>query len=93
MNGHLAKHNNTIDINAATRGLLLRMGNTWFEQDELWQAVDVYLKIIEEYPDSEESEAAQSSLMSISRGYEQDGLLRLSLDVLERIEQTMTATV
>lgn len=87
------KHNNTIDINAATRGLLLRMGNTWFEQDELWQAVDVYLKIIEEYPDSEESEAAQSSLMSISRGYEQDGLLRLSLNILERIEQTMTTTV
>jgi hypothetical protein len=93
MNNQLVKHNNTIDINAATRGLLLRMGNTWFEQDELWQAVDVYLKIIEEYPDSEESETAQARLMTISRGYEQDGLLRLSLNILERIEQTMMAQV
>jgi hypothetical protein len=93
MNNQLVKHTNTIDINAAARGLQLRMGNAWFEQNEIWQAVDVYLKIIEQYPDSEESEAAQARLMTISRGYEQNGLLRLSLNVLERIELIMTAPV
>jgi hypothetical protein len=89
MNNTVTKHINTIDVNAATRGLLMRMGNAWFEQDELRQAIDVFIKIIEEYPDSEESEAAQSRLMGISRNYEQEGLLRLSLAVLERLEQTM----
>lgn len=92
MNNNLVKHHTTIDIDAATRGLLLRMGDAWFELGELRQAVDVYLKINEEYPDSEESEIAQSRLMAISRGYEQEGLLRLSLAVLERLEQTMTIT-
>ncbi|MFA6301469.1 MAG: tetratricopeptide repeat protein [Candidatus Paceibacterota bacterium] len=85
--------NTTIGMNTATCGLLLRMGNAWLEQGELRQAVDVYLKIIEQYPDSEESRAAQAALLTIAQRYEQDGLLRLSLDVLERIEQTMTATV
>ncbi len=92
MNNNLVKHHTTIDIDAATRGLLLRMGDAWFELGELRQAEDVYLKINEEYPDSEESEIAQSRLMTISRGYEQEGLLRLSLAVLERLEQTMTIT-
>ncbi len=85
--------NTTIDMNTATCGLLLRMGNAWFEQGELRQAVDVYLKITEQYPDSEESRIAQAALLTIAQRYEQDGLLRLSLDVLERIEQTMAATV
>lgn len=85
--------NTTIDMNAATRGLLLRMGNAWFEQNELRQAVDMYLKIIEQYPDSEESRTAQAALLTIAQRYEQDGLLRLSLDILERIEQPMTTTV
>lgn len=89
MNNPVA-HINTIDVNAATRGLLLRMGHAWFEQDDLRQAIDIYIKLIDEYPGSEESEAAQSRLMSISRNYEQEGLLRLSLAVLERLEQTMT---
>ncbi|MDD5271141.1 MAG: tetratricopeptide repeat protein [Methylovulum sp.] len=84
--------NTVIDITAATRGLELRMGNTWFEQGDLWQAVDVFLRIIEAYPDSEESQTSQSRLMAISRSYEQEGLLRLSLSVLERLEQSMAAS-
>lgn len=84
---------NAGDINATTRGLQLRMGNAWFEQSELRQAVDVYLKIIEQYPDSAESKTAQATLLTIAQRYEQDGLLRLSLDILERLEQAMTTTI
>ena len=89
MNNNHTKHHTTIDVDAAARGLLLRMGDKWFELGELFQAVDAYLKINEEYPDSEESELAQSRLMTISRGYEHEGLLRLSMAVLERLQQTI----
>lgn len=81
--------NAAIDMSLATRGFLLRMGNAWFEQNELRQALDVYLKIIEEYPDSEQSKTAQAILLTIAQRYEQDGFLRLSMDVLERLEQTI----
>ncbi len=82
--------NTAIDANSATRGFLMRMGNAWFDQGELRQALDVYLKVIEEYPGSEESKTAQVALFTIARRYEQEGLLRLSLDVLERLEQIQT---
>lgn len=89
-NNYATRH--TIDIDASTRRLQLQMGETWFERGKLFQAVDAYLKINEEYPDSAESEISQSRLMTISRGYEQEGLLRLSLAVLKRLQQTMRAT-
>jgi HSP20 family protein len=92
MNNNYATRHTTIDIDAATRRLQLHMGETWFERGKLFQAVDAYLKINEEYPDSAESEISQSRLMTISRGYEQEGLLRLSYSVLKRLQQTITAT-
>ncbi|WJV54107.1 tetratricopeptide repeat protein [Pectobacteriaceae bacterium CE90] len=85
--------NTTNDINAATRGLLLRMGNAWFEQNELRQAVDIYLKIIEQYPDSKESKTAQTALLTISQRYERDGLFRLSLDLLERVGEITPTSI
>ncbi len=78
-----------IDMNSAKRALLLRMSNTRFEQGELRQAVDGYLNVIEQYPDSEESNAAQAQLLIIAQRYEQEGTLRLSLDVFERLEQIL----
>ncbi|MFZ2725983.1 MAG: tetratricopeptide repeat protein [Methylococcaceae bacterium] len=81
----------TQDSTAATRSFLLRMGNAWLEQGELRQAVDVYLKIIDQYSDSEESQNAQTALLSVAQRYEQEGKLRLSLDILERLEQTQDA--
>jgi hypothetical protein len=77
------------DINAAKRGLLLRMSHRWFEQGELRQAVDSYLRLCDEYPDTEEEKIAQARLLIIAQRYEQEGLLRLSLNILERLEQTI----
>jgi len=81
--------NTTNDINAMTCNLLLRMGDAWFEQGDLRQAVDIYLKIIEHYPDNQESKSAQTALLTIAQRYERDGLLRLSLDILERVGDVM----
>jgi outer membrane protein assembly factor BamD (BamD/ComL family) len=81
--------NSIVDMNSAKRSLLLRMSNTRFEQGELRQAVDGYLNVIEQYPNSEESNAAQAQLLVIAQRYEQEGTLRLSLDVFERLEQIL----
>lgn len=77
----------TTDINSSTRSFLLRMGNTLLEKNELRQAIDIFLKITEEYPDSDECNIAKSALLKISQRYEKEGELRLCLDVLERLEQ------
>jgi TolA-binding protein len=65
------------------------MGNSWLEQGELRQAVDVYLQIYGQYPDTDEGKTAQAGLLKIAKRYEQKGLLRLSLDIIEQLEQTI----
>jgi len=80
--------NIAIDTNSATRNFLMRMGNAWFDKGEIRQALDVYLKFLDEYPGTEESITAQYVLLNIAQRYEHEGLFRLSLDVLERLEQT-----
>ena len=79
----------TPDMTSAKLKLLTRMANAWFEKGELRQATDAYLKIIEEYPDSLESRYAQTVLLKLAQRYEQEGLWRLSMDVLERLEQAV----
>jgi lipopolysaccharide biosynthesis regulator YciM len=66
----------------------MRMGNVWFDKGEIRQAIDVYLKVLDEYPGTEESITAQYVLLNIAQRYQHEGLFRLSLDVLERLEQT-----
>ena len=68
--------------------ILMRMGNAWFDKGEIRQALDVYLKFLDEYPGTEESITAQYVLLNIAQRYEHEGLFRLSLDILERLEQT-----
>ena len=78
--------NASTDNNTSTQGFLLRMGNAWLEQKEIRQAIGVFLKVVEEYPSSEESNLAKSALQSIALLYEKEGQLRLSLDILERLD-------
>ena len=78
--------NASTDNNTSTQGFLLRMGNAWLEQGELRQAIGVFLKIVEEYSSSDESNVAKSALLTIALRYEKEGQLRLSLDILERLD-------
>jgi hypothetical protein len=47
--------NIAIDTNSSTRNFLMRMVNAWFDKGEIRQALDAYLKVLEEYPGTEES--------------------------------------
>ncbi len=81
--------NTSTDNNTSTQGFLLRMGNAWLEQGELRQAIGVFLKVVEEYPGSDESNVAKSALLDIAQRYEKEGQLRLSLDILERLDNAV----
>jgi tetratricopeptide (TPR) repeat protein len=81
--------NTSTDNNTSTQGFLLRMGNAWLEQGELRQAIGVFLKVVEEYPGGDESNVAKSALLDIAQRYEKEGQLRLSLDILERLDDAV----
>ena len=83
---------NSADISAATRELMLRTGQDWYKQGDVHQAMDIYLRLVEEFPCTAEAESAQFSLLKIAQDYETEGDPRLSLDVLERLKQATVPT-
>jgi hypothetical protein len=70
-----------------TRALMLRMSETWHQAGSLNQAMDFYLRLVSEYPDTEEAESAKLALMDIAQGFEADGCGRLAMGVLNRLTE------
>jgi len=79
----------TNTFKSSTCKFMLRMGQSHLKQNELRLATDVFIRIIEEYPSSEERKVAQDGLLNIAHYYEKEGQLRVALDLLERIDQIM----
>jgi len=82
---------NPVDITAATRASMLRMGKTWYQLGKLNQAVETFLRIVEEHPDTREAESAQSNLLEIAQGFEGEGRYHLALDILDRLNKVAGA--
>lgn len=76
---------NLVDVNAAARLSMLRMGQTWHRLGKLSQAEDTYLRIIREYPGTAEAEDAQRDLLTIAAGFELEGRYHLAIDILDRL--------
>lgn len=75
----------SIDIAAATRASMLRMGTTWRQLGKINQAVDTYLRIIQEHPGTVEAETAKVELLEITHGFETTGRYHLAIDILDRL--------
>ena len=79
----------TTAFKSSTCQFLLRIGQLHLDINELRQATDIFIRIIEEYPNSEERKVAQDNLLCIAQRYEKEGSLRVALDLLEHIDQIM----
>lgn len=81
-----------VDVNAAARASMLRMGQTWSRLGKHSQAEDTYLRIVREYPGTAEAEEAQRNLLAIAAGFEAEGRYYLALDILDRLGKAAGAT-
>ena len=84
---------NPVDITAATRTSMLRMGQNWYKLGKLSQAEDTYLRLILEHPGTAEAESAQRDLLAIAAGFEAEGRYHLAIDILDRLGKTAVASV
>jgi|TARA_B110001469_G_scaffold99353_1_gene96309 TolA-binding protein len=72
---------------SSTCQFMLRMAQAHLAKNELRLATDVFMRVIKEYPNSEERNEAQDSLLTMARHYETEGQFRVALDLLEKIDQ------
>ena len=73
------------DAGAVARSSMLRMGRTWQEMGKIHQAIDTYLRLVQEHPTSKEAEDARQALLEIATAYEADGCYHLAIDIFDRL--------
>lgn len=78
-----------IDVAAIQRASMLRMGQNWQKLGRLNQAIDAYLRIVEDNPGTEEGEAAKVALLSIATGFEQEGRYHLAISIYDRLNASL----
>jgi hypothetical protein len=81
--------NDTVDVVLAARASMLRMSRNWHEMGKLSQAVDAYLRVVRDYPATDEAEGAKKSLLEIAQSFEADGRYRLAIDILDRVTEAV----
>jgi hypothetical protein len=72
---------------SSTCQFMLRMAQSHVAKNELRLASDVFIRVIEEYPDTKERKVAQDGMLSIAQHYETEGQFRVALDLLEKIDR------
>ena len=72
---------------SSTCQFMLRMAQAHLAKNELRLATDVFMRVIKEYPNSEERNVAQDGLLTMARHYETQGQFRVALDLLEKIDK------
>lgn len=64
---------------------LLEMAHKYQRQGLIRQAMDLYWKLVDEYPESEHANDARTTLLELARGYERDGKLHVAREIYEHL--------
>lgn len=66
---------------------MLRMGRDLQAQGHVNEAMDMYVKLLEDYPNTQASEAAANALVDLAQYLEQNGAPHMALNVYRKLEQ------
>ena len=66
---------------------MLKMGRNLQEQGHVHEALDMYMKLLEDYPGTQASTAAANAMVDLALYLEQNGMPRIALDIYQKLEQ------
>ena len=75
------------DPSVRAQDMMLRMAANMREQGHVHEAIDMYMRLLEEYPDTQASRAASNALVDMAQYLEQHGMPHTALEVLQKLEQ------
>ena len=70
---------------SAARASMLETGKIYEGEGKLESAAEVYLKIIDEYPDSEEGRIATKKMIGLAKALQSEGHLNQSMSMSDRL--------
>ena len=66
---------------------LLRMGQNLQQQGHVHEAMDMFMTLLEDYPDTQAARAAANALVDLAQYLEQNGMPHVALNVYRKLEQ------
>lgn len=75
------------DASQRAQEALLRMGRDLQEQGHVNEAMDMFTKLLEDYPGTQASKAAANALVDLAQSLEQNGMPHMALNVYRKLEQ------
>lgn len=64
---------------------LLAMAKIYWSEGNLWQAMDLYWELVEDFRGTPQSVEARSALLDMARAYENNGARREARSIYERL--------
>ncbi len=66
---------------------MLRMALDMRNQGHVHEALDMYMKLLEDYPGTQASRAAANAMVDLAQYLEQQGMPRMALEVYQKLEE------
>lgn len=67
--------------------LMMRQGAQWTTAGQFYQAIDLYSKLMQEYPESSAAREAQTRLLKIARAFRDAGKYHQALALYYRVSE------
>jgi TolA-binding protein len=64
---------------------LLALADGYRRQGKVWQAMELYWELVEQFPATGQSETAREALMALAQTYEREGQHHLARSLYERL--------
>ena len=66
---------------------MLRMAQDMRNQGHVHEALDMYMRLAQDYPGTQASRAAANAMVDLAQYLEQQGMPHLALDVYQKLEE------
>lgn len=77
----------TSNAGQAARRNMLRMARALRDEGNIYQAISTYKKLMEDYPNNEESRIAVQEISALGKDLEQNGMVYMAQSLYEWLEQ------
>ena len=75
------------DAGQRAQEAMLRMGRDMQGQGHVNEAMDIYVKLMQDYPGTKAATAAANALVELAQYLEQNGMPRTALNIYRKLEQ------
>jgi len=65
--------------------VMLKRAESWQQDEKIHQAIDMYFRLVENFPETDEAHKAEEQLLSIAQELEEKGKVYMAMSICDRL--------